>query len=124
MLWTDPTGNALLVVDLVDRDPMTRDQLVSMLTDFLNQQYSSDPDFTIDAPVDESDGSVLVAWSISSSATNGAKATLVGNSFIEQTGKRVSILTTLVPDEQFDSLSTDVNGILNSYSFSDTAALP
>jgi hypothetical protein len=48
----------------------------------------------------------------------------LGNSFIEQHDDKLSILTTAVPDEQFDTLKPETNKVINSYSIDASAALP
>ena len=52
------------------------------------------------------------------------KAKLLGNSFIEQRGDKISILTTAVPEDQFDTLKPETNKIINSYKIDSSAALP
>ena len=40
---------------------------------------------------------------------------MLGNSFIEQRGNKLSVLTTLVPAEQFDALVSRTDEIINTY---------
>jgi hypothetical protein len=125
LLWTDPTENGLLVVDILEqKEEQSSDQLVAFLQKFLNNSFKSEPDFTMDDPKGQSDGSQLIVWSYTATATGGAKVKLLGNSFIEQRGDKLSILTTAVPDEQFDTLKEGTDTIINSYSIDPSAALP
>jgi hypothetical protein len=125
LLWTDPTENGLLVVDILEsKDEKSSDEMISFLQDFLNKSFKSESDFTMDDPKEQSDGSQLIVWSYTATANGGAKVKLLGNSFIEQRGDKLSILTTAVPDEQFDTLKPETNKVINSYSIDTAAALP
>ena len=48
----------------------------------------------------------------------------LGNSFIEQRDTKVSILSTVVPDAQFDKLLDKTNAIIQSYKIEPAATLP
>ena len=125
LLWTDPSENGLLVVDILEsKDKKSSDEMVTFLQEFLNRSFKSEDDFTMDDPKEQSDGSQLIVWSYTAGASGGAKVKLLGNSFIEQRGDKLSILTTAVPDEQFDTLKPETNKVINSYSIDSAAALP
>ncbi|WP_298400999.1 hypothetical protein [uncultured Chloroflexus sp.] len=49
---------------------------------------------------------------------------MLGNSFIEQRGNKVAVLTTLVPEEQFDTLIDKTNAIINTYRINPDARVP
>jgi hypothetical protein len=125
MLWTDPSENGLLVVDILEsKDKKSSDEMVTFLQDFLNKSFKSEADFSMDDPKAQADGSQLIVWSYTATANGGAKVKLLGNSFIEQHDDKLSILTTAVPDEQFDTLKPETNKVINSYSIDASAALP
>ena len=125
LLWTDPTENGLIVVDILEKkEKQSSDQLVTFLQDFLNSSFKSEADFTMNDPKAQADGSQLIVWSYTASANGGAKVKLLGNSFIEQHADKLSILTTAVPDDQFDTLKPETNKVINSYSIDSSAALP
>ena len=125
LLWTDPSENGLLVVDILEKQQkQSSDELVTFLQEFLNNSFKSEADFTMDDPKAQSDGSQLIVWSYTASASGGAKVKLLGNSFIEQRGDKLSILTTAVPDDQFDTLKPETNKVINSYTIDSSAALP
>jgi hypothetical protein len=122
--WFDPDGNAGLIVDIFESTKTnTPDDLSTAVTGFIKKTFSSKPDFFIDKPTPQTDGSVLLAWGFTASASNGVKAKLLGNTFTEQRGNKISILTTLVPADQFDSLKDQTNKIINTYKISPDVAL-
>lgn len=124
MIWTDPTRNGGVIVDIFeDTTTYTADQLTDILKTFLNNSFGTQPDFSIDDPVTQNDGSVLLVWTYTATADNDVQAPLLGNSFIEQRGNKVSILTTLVPDDQFDTLKDKTDEIINTYSIDPEATL-
>jgi hypothetical protein len=125
LVWSDSSENGLIVVDLFqEKKKQSSDQLVKLLRDFLNKSFQSELDFSMEDPQAQSDGSQLIVWSYTAKATGGVNATLLGNSFIEQRGDKVSILTTAVPDDQFEELKPETNKIINSYEIDPSADLP
>jgi hypothetical protein len=125
LVWSDASENGLLIVDLFqEKQQQSSDELVKLLQNFLNKSFQSEQDFSMDDPKEQSDGSQLIVWSYTAKATGGVNAKLLGNSFIEQHGDKVSILTTAVPDDQFDKLKPETNKIINSYTIDPSADLP
>jgi hypothetical protein len=123
LLWTEPNGNALVGVDIFKQaNEQTPEELTKFLEDFLTKTFGSQQDFRVDEPKTQSDGSVLLVWSYTNTTPNELK--ILGNSFIEQRQDKVSILTTLVPDEQFDALLPQTNKIIQSYRIDPSANLP
>jgi serine/threonine-protein kinase len=125
LLWSDPTGNGQLVTDIfdVDYDP-TSEQLTELLKKFLSDTFGDEPDFYLDDPKPQKDGSVLLVWGYTGTATGNIKVKLLGNSFIENKDRRVLVLSFIVPDEQFKDLEPDLNKIINSYKIDPQANLP
>jgi hypothetical protein len=125
VLWTDPTENGLIVVDLFESSTeQSSDELIELLQNFLTNSFGSEPDFSMNDPKEQSDGSQLIVWSYTANASGGVQGTLLGNSFIEQRGDKISILTTTVPEDQFDTLQPETDTIINSYSIDSSADLP
>ncbi len=123
--WTDPTRNGALVADIfdVDYDP-TQDDLTTLLETFLEDTFSDEPDFFLEEPNPQKDGSVLLVWGYTGTATGNIKIPLLGNSFIERQGDRIAILTFVVPSEQFKDLEGSLNKIINTYQIDTAAKLP
>ncbi len=124
LVWTDPTRNGGVIVDIFEDDTVyTDEQLTDILSTFLENSFGGEPDFTVDPPETQNDGSVLLAWGYTATADNDTPVDMTGNSFIEQRENKVSILTTLVPHEQFDSTVEFTNEIINSYLIDPSAVL-
>lgn len=124
LIWTDPTGNGAILVNIFeDSRSFTDSQLVDLLNTFLEDRFGNQPDFFYEDPRPQNDGSQLVVWSYTATVDNNIKATMLGNSFVEQRGNKISILTTLVPDEQFDTLRSQTDNIINTYAIDSSAAL-
>ncbi len=124
LIWTDPTGNGAILVNIFeDSRSFTDSQLVNLLNTFLEDRFGNQPDFFYEDPRPQNDGSQLVVWSYIATVDNNIKATMLGNSFVEQRGNKISILTTLVPDEQFDTLRSQTDNIINTYAIDSSAAL-
>lgn len=116
LAWTDPTGNAAVIVDIFETaSNFSDDELIDILANFLNNQFSDEREYFLGDPVVQGDDSILLIWSYLARADNNADVTLLGNSFIEQRGDKVSILTTLIPEIQFDRLVEHTDEIINSY---------
>lgn len=122
LLWSEPRGHATVVVDIFQQtEEQTSDQLTEFLRTFLTNTFSKEQGFTVDDPKPQDDGSILLVWSYDDQKLN---LTALGNSFIEQRGDKISILSVIVPDEQFDQLLPKTNEILQSYSIEASADLP
>ena len=122
--WTDLSENGALIVDIFEEEQeYTSEELTTILETFLTNSFSKQEDFTVEEPTEQSDGSILLVWSYTAIADNDVKAPLTGNSFIEQRGNKVSILTTLVPSDQFDALLDSTNDIINSYTLDPDAEI-
>lgn len=125
MVWTDPTNNAVIIVDVLeDRTQYSDDQLVDKLVAYLVNVFGNQPDFFYEDPRPQNDGSILLVWGYTSTASNNVQASMLGNSFIEQRGNKVAVLTTLVPEEQFDTLIDKTNAIINTYRINPDARVP
>lgn len=125
VLWTDPTRNGGLVADIfdVDYDP-TQDDLTKLLQDFLKNSFEKEPGFFLRDAKPQKDGSVLLIWGYTAKATGNIKVKLLGNSFIERKGKRVAILSFIVPNDQFKELEKPLNRIINNYKINTEAKIP
>lgn len=125
LVWTDPTNNAAIVVDVLeDSTVYSDDQLIEKLVTFLKNSFGDQPDFFYEDPRPQNDGSILIIWGYTSTASNNVQASMLGNSFIEQRGDKVSVLTTLVPEEQFDTLVNKTDEIINTYRIDPNARVP
>ncbi|NTW97852.1 MAG: hypothetical protein HGB28_04805, partial [Oscillochloris sp.] len=122
--WSDPTRNGGVIVDIFEDDTSyTDDQLTDILNAFLKNSFGDKPDFSVDEPETQPDGSILLAWSYTATADNDTPVDLLGNSFIEQRGNKVSILTTLVPSDQFETIRERTDEIINTYKINPDAVL-
>ncbi|NTV63605.1 MAG: hypothetical protein HGA65_08730, partial [Oscillochloris sp.] len=124
LIWTDPTQNGAVIVDIFEDDKeYNEDELTDTLRTYLQNSFGEQPDFYVEDPTPQNDGSVLIVWSYTATADNGTDATLLGNTFIEQRGNKISLLSTLVPQDQFDSLVDKTNEIINTYKIDTEAAI-
>lgn len=124
IIWTDPTNNALIGVDIFENSsPVSPEQLIEFLQNFLDNSFGDNLDFNSDPPTVQPDGGIQIAWGYTAQASNGVSAPLIGNSFIDQRGDKISILTSLIPQAQFDMLAAPVNAIINSYEVNPQVAI-
>jgi len=123
VLWSEPSGNATVVVDIFEKqEQQTSDELTGFLKDFLTKTFGNEDQFSIDDPSPQKDGSVLLVWTYNDKQRGDVA--VLGNSFIEQRGDKISILSTVVPETQFDALLDKTNEIIQSYTIDEGAALP
>lgn len=103
-IWTDPSRNGGVIVDVFEDDLVYNDgQLRDILRSFLVNSFGAEPGFSLDEPVTQDDGRVLINWAYTARADNGVEVPLQGRSFIEQRGDKVALLTFLFPREQNDA---------------------
>jgi hypothetical protein len=114
VLWTDPTGNALIGADIFTPPAeVPSDKLPEMLERVVRGLFGTQPDFEMGKPQVQPDGSVQIVFSVSASS-QGVKTKLQGNSFIEKKGDKISILTFGSLESQFDGLKASFTQIANS----------
>lgn len=124
LVWTDPTRNGGVIVDIFeDENLYSEEELTNLLRTFLDNSFGSQPNYLVDDPVTQNDGSILLVWSYTATADNGTPVDLLGNSFVEQRGNKVSILTTLVPEDQFEDTVERTDDIINTYRINPDATL-
>jgi len=123
--WQDKANNslALIKVDIfATNGNQTQEQLTERLKGFINNIYSSKPGFNMQPPVLLSNGIARITWSYTKKI-DGVRGNLFGNTFIAQRGEKISILTEVVPQEQFYSLEQALTQINNSYKIYPSAPL-
>jgi hypothetical protein len=124
LIWTDPSRNGAVIVDIFeDSKTYSEADLTDTLKKYLENSFSDKPDFFLEDPTPQKDGSILIVWTYTATADNNVKAPLLGNTFIEQRGNKISLLSTLVPQDQFDSLIDKTNEIINTYKIDEKASI-
>ncbi|MEE3718811.1 hypothetical protein V2H45_18875 [Tumidithrix elongata RA019] len=124
VLWTDPTGNALIAADIfTPPNDVPVDKLPEVLETVVKGLFGSQPDFEMGKPMPQPDGSVQIVFSATASS-QGLKAKLQGNSFIEKKGDKLSILTFGSLESQFDGLKDSFTKIANSQKVSTDVKVP
>jgi len=125
LIWTDPSQNGAVIVDIFeDANTYTDEELTSTLQKYLENSFGSQPDFYVEDPTPQSDGSILIVWTYTATADNDVQATLLGNTFVQQNGDKITLLSTLVPQDQFDALVDQTNEIINAYVVTPEASIP
>lgn len=101
--FSDKTNNAVVLVDLFEMEEQTPEQLTELLTNYLDNTYSKQDNFSQDEPnPPTSDGTIMVVWGFDVKLSNGKTTRLLGNSFIFQREQLVALLTLALPSEQFE----------------------
>lgn len=113
--WTAPSGTAGIIISLyVNPEEMTEDQLSEVGTDFVESVFGSEPAFEIIEVTPQSDGSVLIAW-LATPEIDGPMD-MIGLTYIEQRGDKVSLLNVLLPEAEYEDLwDSAFDHIVNSY---------
>nr|WP_235656507.1 hypothetical protein [Fischerella thermalis] len=120
--WLDPTENGLIQVNVFNTENTpNQEELTDILKRFINK-FESEPDFRMDQPVRQNDGSVRITWSYTAKSGN-ASGSLTANSFIKSQGDKISIDSYIVPSEQYKELLPTVNQIIASYKLNASAPL-
>lgn len=115
--WQDDTGTAGILVSLYENpEELSEEQLIADGTDFVQNAFGSEPEFEILETTPQSDGSVLIAWN-ATPEMGGAAVKLLGLTYIQQNGDKVSLLNAIMPDAENDALwEGGFSQIVNSYS--------
>lgn len=125
VLWQDSTKTGVIQVNVFAAEGnQTQEQLGKMLQNTLNSWFKSYPDFSMNQPVTQPNGSVRITSSYTGTAVNGGKGMYICNSFISQQGDKIAIYTVAVPQEQYQRLLQPLNQIILSYQVNPSAPLP
>lgn len=63
VLWSDPTENSSIIVNVFNAPPgFTPDKLAEALQTYVKTNFGSNPDFAMEEPVKQTDGSMQIAW--------------------------------------------------------------
>lgn len=125
MKWVDSNVNGVIIVNLFEvKNQPTSEELVSLLQNWLNTSFGSQIDFSMSSAEPMPDGSIRINWTYTAKAFNGVSAEVVGNSYIETQGDKVSIYSDLVPAEQYEQLREQLGEIASSYRINSLAEVP
>jgi hypothetical protein len=113
--WTDPTGNALISVTVINapKEAVPKEKLGEVLQQVLKDILGSQKDFAMEPPQSQPDGSTQVTFSYTESS-QGVTAKVQGNSFIEQKEDKILILTFGSLADQFADLKEPYTKVANS----------
>jgi hypothetical protein len=124
VLWTDPSGNALIAADIFTPSAdVPNDKLPETLEIVVKGFFEKQPGFEMGKPQVQSDGRVLVVFSMSAES-QGIKNKIQGNSFIEKKGDKLSILTFGSLESQFEGLKDSFTKIADSQKISSDVKVP
>lgn len=114
--FTDPTGNAAIVVDVFPFDKeVTQAKMGEFLTTFINDKFADYPKFSASEAKDFGKNGASIGFSYDQKV---GKQTfkMYGDSFIElHDGKMMSIMTVLLPKDQYDKVSKKVFAMLDTF---------
>jgi hypothetical protein len=113
--FTDPSGNAAVVVDVFPFDKeTTQEAMGTFLATFINDKFESYAKFSASEPKNFRTNGASVGFSYDQKVGKQT-FTMYGDSFIElHDGKMMSIMTVLLPKDQYDKVSKKVLGLLDT----------
>lgn len=113
--FTDPTGNAVIVVDVFPfSQETTQEQMGEMLTNFIGERFKKFNKFDMGDPKANSETRVALAFKYEQ-VLNKKGYEMYGDSFLElHDGKMMSLMTLLMPAEQYDKNKKSAYALLDS----------
>lgn len=117
VMFTDPKQNAALAIVIIPTEGRRVDQ--SNLPDLLKQDVQSafggEANFVMQEPTSQADGSVKQQFTYESQSGD-MNAPMVGNGRIRLEGSNVSLVYSVLPDNQAEELNPQIEGMVNSLS--------
>ncbi len=120
--FSDPFNNGGVVVDIFEDDSMTDQQLADTLAVFIEEGFQEMPAFVMEEPEIQPTGGVWLTFYYDSEV-QGSYHPMVGRSFISRTDDKVTLISYLVPEDQFAELSPSFETIFNSYQVDTSVSL-
>ncbi len=122
-VWDSPDGNFSLIVTIAEvSQALSDERLVELGRDYVRSTstFENNPTLVFEDPQTMSDGSIRLVWGVT---PEGSTVELLGNTFVEQRGDKLSFLTTLRPMALFEASNPYTNPIINSYRIDPSVAL-
>ncbi len=120
--FSDPYNNGGIVVDIFEDDSMTDQELANTLTFFTKDSFQNMPAFAIEEPIISPTGGVWLTFSYNSEV-QGTHHPMIGRSFISRTNNKVTLISYLVPAQQFAELTPAFENIISSYQLDTTVRI-
>lgn len=114
-VWDSPDGNFSVVVTIAEvGQALSEERLVQLGQDYVRStsSFENNPTLVFEDPQTMSDGSIRLVWAVT---PQGSTVELLGNTFVEQRGDKLSFLSTLRPLALFEASNPYTNPIINSY---------
>lgn len=123
LLWADASGNAWIMVDVLQVDSQrSNEERAALLRDLLTAAFGKQSDFALGKP-ETQDGRTRVVWTYRASADNGTAPRLQGTSYVEQRGDKVAIITVTLPASEAEALRAPSAAIIDSFVLDQAAPL-
>ncbi|MCS6880775.1 MAG: DUF4352 domain-containing protein [Oscillochloridaceae bacterium] len=122
-VWDSPDGNFSVVVTIAEvGQALSNERLVELGQEYVRSTstFENNPTLVFEDPQTMSDGSIRLVWAVT---PQGSTVELLGNTFVEQRGDKLSFLTTLRPMALFEASNPYTNPIINSYRIDPSVAL-
>jgi len=122
-VWDSPDGNFSVIVTITEvGQALNNERLVELGQRYVRgtSAFENNPTLVFEDPQPQSDGSIRLIWSVT---LEGSAVELLGNTFVEQRGDKLSFLTTLRPTVLFEASNPYTNQIINSYGIDPGVAL-
>jgi hypothetical protein len=123
--WVAPQGNSGIFVGLRQMtETLSSQQLAEFCQTYVQSVFGSENNFEMRDPREQGDGSMSVGFRITTNI-GGGDIDLLGLTFVEQRGDKLSALTILVPLDNTDpELESTFQTIINSYKIDADVAIP
>jgi hypothetical protein len=124
VLVGEPNQQAAIFVSITENERSLSDEkLIQIALDFLEDRFGSIDGYTTYDPEKQDDDSILVPFEITPEV-DGQTLELIGLTYVEQRGNKISLLTIAYPKAQEQELwDSHFNEIANSYAIDTSVAL-
>jgi hypothetical protein len=123
--WVAPKGNSGIFIGLRQMtETLSSQQLAEFCQTYVQSVFGGENNFEMREPREQGDGSMSVGFRITTNI-GGGDLDLLGLTFVEQRGDKLSALTILVPLDNSDpDLEATFQTIINSYKIDADVAIP
>ncbi len=112
--WIDPTKNLVIGVEMFPTPPnASKEDLLKVDRDFIKLEFGEFPDFFLEEPIPQKDGSLLTVWGYSyTKDRESAKAVI--NRYLQQKEQKTIILSVGFLEQHFERVQAPLSQIINS----------
>jgi serine/threonine-protein kinase len=122
--WIDPTKNSVISVEIFPTPAhATTQDLLKQDRDFIKLEFGDFPDFFLEEPILQKDGSLLTIWGYSYTKDKESTKAVI-NRYLQQQEQKTVIISVGFLEQHFDKVEAPLSQVINSLQINPEVEFP